>query len=57
MGEMMDEIGGDGFLISEPVNLRTVSEITDGLAAALRRRGLIRPSYSHKHFRDNLLAF
>jgi FMN-dependent oxidoreductase (nitrilotriacetate monooxygenase family) len=57
MGEMMDEIGGDGFLISELVNRRTLSEITDGLAAALQRRGLIRPSYSHKHFRDNLLAF
>jgi alkanesulfonate monooxygenase SsuD/methylene tetrahydromethanopterin reductase-like flavin-dependent oxidoreductase (luciferase family) len=57
MGEMMDEVGGDGFLISEPINRRTISEITDGLGVALQRRSLIRPAYAHAHFRDNLHAF
>jgi hypothetical protein len=27
------------------------------LAPALKRRGATRAAYSHKHFRDNLLAF
>lgn len=34
--------GGDGFLIQQPMFRRAISEITDGLAPALRRRGLIR---------------
>jgi FMN-dependent oxidoreductase (nitrilotriacetate monooxygenase family) len=58
MGEMMEEVGGDGFLI---VNLsldrRYISEITDGLVPALQRRGLTRSSYEYEQFRDNLLAF
>jgi hypothetical protein len=39
------------------VTRRAISEITDGLAPALKRRGLIRDGYPHKLFRDNLLAF
>jgi FMN-dependent oxidoreductase (nitrilotriacetate monooxygenase family) len=57
MGEVMQEIGGDGYLITELLTRRTISEITDGLAPALKRRGLMRTAYEHKHFRDNLLAF
>ncbi|EFC82937.1 NtaA/DmoA family FMN-dependent monooxygenase [Parafrankia sp. EUN1f] len=57
MGEVMDEVGGDGFLIQQPMFRRAISEITDGLAPALRRRGLIRDGYSYPHFRDNLLEF
>jgi alkanesulfonate monooxygenase SsuD/methylene tetrahydromethanopterin reductase-like flavin-dependent oxidoreductase (luciferase family) len=57
MGEAMQEIGGDGFLITENLTRRTISEIADGLAPALKRRKLIRSAYSHDHFRDNLLAF
>ncbi len=57
MGEIMQEIGGDGFLITELLTRRTISEITEGLAPALQRRGLMRPDYAHAHFRDNLLAF
>lgn len=34
-----------------------LSEITDGLAPALKRRALIPTGYQHKLFRDNLLAF
>ena len=57
MGEAAEAMGGDGFMITEGVTRRAVSEITDGLAPALKRRGLIRTGYPHKLFRDNLLAF
>jgi len=58
MGEVMQEVGGDGFLFSMPnVNRRTLAEIEDGLVPALQDRGLVRKSYEHAQFRDNLLAF
>jgi FMN-dependent oxidoreductase (nitrilotriacetate monooxygenase family) len=57
MGEAMEEAGGDGFLISLPVTRKNITEVCDGLAPALRRRGLIPGSYPYEHFRDNLLAF
>ncbi len=57
MGEIMDEVGGDGFIIYGTVTRRAIMELTDGLAPALRRRGLIREAYSHSTFRENLLAF
>jgi alkanesulfonate monooxygenase SsuD/methylene tetrahydromethanopterin reductase-like flavin-dependent oxidoreductase (luciferase family) len=58
MGEAMEEIGGDGFLISMPnVSRRTIAEIVDGLAPALQQRGLTRRVYAHRHLRDNLLEF
>ena len=57
MGEAAQEMGGDGFMITESVTRRSIAEITDGLAPALKRRGLIRSGFSHQLFRDNLLAF
>ena len=57
MGEAMAEVGGDGFLLSPTVTRRNIAEIADGLAPALRRRGLIRDGYDHSTFRENLLAF
>lgn len=59
MGELMDEVGGDGFLVYQPRNLnrRSIAEYTDGLSPALRRRGLIRDGFDAVPFRDNLLAF
>ena len=58
MDEAMQEVGGDGFLISNfDLNRRYVSEITDGLVPALQRRGLVRTEYAHDTFRDNLLEF
>jgi long-chain alkane monooxygenase len=57
MGEAMEEIGGDGFLLSPDVTRRNIAEIADGLAPALRRRGLIRSGYSYDTFRENLLEF
>ncbi|MFR9803098.1 NtaA/DmoA family FMN-dependent monooxygenase [Pseudonocardia sp. RS010] len=57
MKEVMDHAGGDGFLIASPVTRKNVSEIADGLAPALRKRGLIRSDYPHATFRENLLEF
>ena len=58
MGEIMDEVGGDGFLFSmSNVNRRLLAEIEDGLVPALQDRGLVRSAYGHAQFRDNLLEF
>jgi FMN-dependent oxidoreductase (nitrilotriacetate monooxygenase family) len=60
MGEVMAEVGGDGFLICTPVlrvSRRYVVEIADGLVPALQRRGLARTAYTHATLRGNLLAF
>ena len=58
MDEAMQEAGGDGFLLVLPnVSRKTVAEVTDGLIPALQQRGLVRRSYTHAHFRDNLLEF
>jgi FMN-dependent oxidoreductase (nitrilotriacetate monooxygenase family) len=60
MEDMMEEVGGDGFLLTSPVfrlNRRYVAEITDGLVPALQRRGLTRTSYTHEQFRQNLMEF
>ncbi|MWV48277.1 NtaA/DmoA family FMN-dependent monooxygenase [Rathayibacter sp. VKM Ac-2803] len=58
MDEVMQEVGGDGFLIANfDLNRRYVSEIADGLVPALQRRGLTRTEYSFDTFRDNLLEF
>jgi FMN-dependent oxidoreductase (nitrilotriacetate monooxygenase family) len=58
MDEIMQEVGGDGFLFfGQPVSRRYLTEICDGLAPALQRRGLTRSSYEHQTLRENLLAF
>lgn len=57
MGEIMDEVGGDGLMIYAPVTRRTIAEVTDGLVPALQRRGRVREAYAHAHFRDTLLEF
>jgi alkanesulfonate monooxygenase SsuD/methylene tetrahydromethanopterin reductase-like flavin-dependent oxidoreductase (luciferase family) len=57
MGEAMEYVGGDGFLVASPVTRKNITEIADALAPVLRRRGLTRSSYSHEYFRDNLLEF
>jgi FMN-dependent oxidoreductase (nitrilotriacetate monooxygenase family) len=58
MGEVMEEVGGDGYLFSMPnVNRRLLAEMEDGLIPALQKRGLTRRAYAHAQFRDNLLDF
>ena len=58
MAEVMEEVGGDGFLFSmNDVSRRIVAEVADGLVPALQARGLTRRAYAHAQFRDNLLEF
>jgi long-chain alkane monooxygenase len=56
----MEEIGGDGFLISTPfqrVDRRFVNEVCEGLVPALQRRGLVRESYTKSTLRETLREF
>jgi alkanesulfonate monooxygenase SsuD/methylene tetrahydromethanopterin reductase-like flavin-dependent oxidoreductase (luciferase family) len=60
MGEVMEEVGGDGFLISTPfqrTSRRYINEITEGLVPALQRRGLTRTAYTRPTLRETLLEF
>jgi FMN-dependent oxidoreductase (nitrilotriacetate monooxygenase family) len=57
MAEAMAEIGGDGFLFTEPLSRRGIAEITDGLVPALQRRGQARRAYAHATLRETLLEF
>jgi FMN-dependent oxidoreductase (nitrilotriacetate monooxygenase family) len=60
MGEVMEAVGGDGFLITSPYgknSRRYTAEITDGLVPALQRRGLTRTRYTRAHLRDTLKEF
>lgn len=60
MAEAMDAVGGDGFLLTTPIqhlSRRYVTDITEGLIPALRDIGRVRESYEHDTLRENLLAF
>ena len=60
MGEAMEAIGGDGFLISTPfqrISRRFVTEVCEGLVPALQRRGLARTAYTRTLLRDTLREF
>ncbi|ALE72975.1 FMNH2-dependent monooxygenase [Pseudonocardia sp. EC080610-09] len=57
MDEIMQEAGGDGFLLYVPPTRVQIAEITDGLAPALRRRGAIRDGYAHSTLAENLQEF
>jgi len=60
MGAVMEQVGGDGFLITSPVmrlNRRYVTEITDGLVPALMKLGLTRSQYTTTMLRDHLREF
>jgi FMN-dependent oxidoreductase (nitrilotriacetate monooxygenase family) len=60
MGEAMEAIGGDGFLISTPfqrISRRYITDVCEGLVPALQRRGLARKTYSRTMLRDTLREF
>ena len=60
MGNLMEAVGGDGFLISTPfqrTSRRFINEVTEGLVPALQRRGLARTTYTASHLRDTLKEF
>ena len=61
MAEVMEEVGGDGFLITRPnttlISREYIHAICDGLVPALQRRGLARTEYKKVHLRDTLREF
>jgi len=60
MGEAMEAIGGDGFLISTPfqrISRRFITEVCEGLVPALQRRGIARKAYTQTLLRDTLREF
>jgi long-chain alkane monooxygenase len=60
MGRAIEDIGGDGFLISTPfqrVGRRFVNEVCEGLVPALQRRGLVREAYTRSTLRETLREF
>src|SRR5712672_3805033 len=58
MQEIMEEVGGDGFLFfNGGFDRRYIIEGCDGLVAALQRRVRVRTRYAHKTLKDNLLEF
>ena len=58
MQEIMEEVGGDGFMFfNSYFDRRYVMEVCDGLVPELQRRGVVRKAYAHRHLRDNLLEF
>ncbi|RAI04270.1 FMNH2-dependent monooxygenase [Acuticoccus sediminis] len=57
MEETARAIGGDGFLISNPLTRHAVAEVADGLAPALARRGLLPAAMPARTLRQRLRAF
>jgi FMN-dependent oxidoreductase (nitrilotriacetate monooxygenase family) len=61
MGAVMQEVGGDGFLITRPfttiISRQYILEICEGLVPALQRRGLVRSAYTKDTLRETLLEF
>jgi len=58
MEALMEEVGGDGFLLlAAPHTRRYIDAICSGVAPELQRRGLVRTAYAHQTLKDNLLAF
>jgi hypothetical protein len=56
----MEEVGGDGFLISKPgwdLSRKYIDSICDGLMPALQRRGLTRTEYTKSTLRETLREF
>jgi FMN-dependent oxidoreductase (nitrilotriacetate monooxygenase family) len=60
MDAIMQGVGGDGFLISTPfqrTSRRFITEVTEGLIPALRRRGVVRDEYRGATLREVLREF
>jgi long-chain alkane monooxygenase len=61
LAEVMEEVGGDGFLITRPftvrINRKYILEICEGLVPALQRRGLVRTEYTKSTLRETLREF
>jgi alkanesulfonate monooxygenase SsuD/methylene tetrahydromethanopterin reductase-like flavin-dependent oxidoreductase (luciferase family) len=54
---IMETDGPDGYLVmgtEDQITRKNIVEITDGLCAALRKKGYIRDGYAYDTFRENL---
>jgi FMN-dependent oxidoreductase (nitrilotriacetate monooxygenase family) len=60
MAAAIEDIGGDGFLISTPfqrISRRYINEVCEGLVPALQRLGLVRTAYTRSTLRETLREF
>jgi len=61
LGEIMEEVGGDGFLITRPfttmISRQYIPIFCEGLVPALQRRGLTRTEYTKSTLRETLREF
>ncbi|MHC9291845.1 NtaA/DmoA family FMN-dependent monooxygenase [Mycobacterium sp. LTG2003] len=60
MGEAIEEIGGDGFLIAKPgwdMSRKYIESICDGLVPELQRLGLTRTQYTKPTLRETLREY
>lgn len=61
MGEIMEEVGGDGFLITRPnttiISRQYILDICEGLVPALQKLGLARTAYTKTTLRETLREF
>jgi alkanesulfonate monooxygenase SsuD/methylene tetrahydromethanopterin reductase-like flavin-dependent oxidoreductase (luciferase family) len=60
MIRIMENVGGDGFLLRQPYHLisrQHINAITEGLVPALQRRGVVRTEYTKPTLRETFLEF
>jgi len=57
MADVMDEVGGDGFLLGGNMRPEYIVSIVDRLVPQLRKRDLVRTGFDHSTFRENLMEF
>ncbi|WP_072804165.1 NtaA/DmoA family FMN-dependent monooxygenase [Rhodococcoides yunnanense] len=57
MKDVMDEVGGDGYLFGGFLRPGYIARLVDELVPALRKLDVIRTEYGNSTFRENLLEF
>ena len=57
MQELMEQVGGDGFLFAPRIVPEYIASVVDRLVPQLRKRGLVRTGFDHATFRENLFEF
>jgi FMN-dependent oxidoreductase (nitrilotriacetate monooxygenase family) len=57
MQEVMEEVGGDGFLFGASISPEYMTGVVDRIVPELRKRGLVRTGYDHATFRENVMEF
>ena len=57
MVEIMDHVGGDGFLVTGQTTRHFLAEVVDGLVPALQDIGAVRDRYAGGMLRETLMEF